>query len=108
MTISAALGSHPPEADAGIVAAVRTSIVAVAAVALAALSRIPASVDLRWLVYPLFLFGALKLALEDLPNGRPSTLFVAFAFYGVALIIAPRLARADQSRAETPPRARET
>ena len=106
--ISGALGSHPPEADAGIVAAVRTSIVAVAAVALAAISRIPASADLRWLVYPLFLFGALKLALEDLPNGRPSTLFVAFAFYGVALIIAPRLARSDQHRGETPPQARET
>ena len=96
LILARALGSQPPEADAAVVAAVRSGVVAGAAVALAALSRIPACLDLRWLVYPLFLFGALKLVLEDLPQGRPTTLFVAFACYGIALIIAPRLARSGQ------------
>ncbi len=102
LLIARALGSQPPEADAAVVAAVRTGVVASAAVALAALSRIPPCADLRWLVYPLLLFGFLKLALEDLPNGRPTTLFVAFAFYGVALILAPPLARSSQHHGKVP------
>jgi hypothetical protein len=101
--LARALGGQPPEADAAVVAAVRSGVVATAAVALAALSRIPACLDLRWLVYPLFLFGGLKLALEDLPLGRPTTLFFAFAFYGIALILAPRLARSAQHRSKAPP-----
>ncbi len=107
LIIAGALGSQPPEADAAVVAAVRSAVVAGAAVALAALSRIPACSDLRWLVYPLLLFGFLKLALEDLAHGRPTTLSVAFAFYGVALILAPRLARSGQHHGKTPSEAPE-
>ncbi len=107
LILARALGSQPPEADAAVVAAVRSGVVASAAVALAALSRIPACLDLRWLVYPLFLFGGLKLALEDLPQGRPATLFVAFAFYGIALILAPRLARSGQHRGKAPSESQE-
>jgi hypothetical protein len=40
---------------------------------------------------------AIKLLAEDLPRGRPSTLFVALAVYGAALILAPRLARRSVS-----------
>jgi hypothetical protein len=105
--LSRALGSQPPEADAAVVAAVRSGVVAGAAVALAALSRIPKCLDLRWLVYPLFVFGALKLALEDLRQGRPTTLFIAFAFYGIALILAPRLTRSGQHRGRAPSEAQE-
>jgi hypothetical protein len=102
LVLTRALGSAPPEADAAVVAAVRTGVVASAAVVLAALSRIPACLDLRWLVYLLFVLGGLKLALEDLPEGRPATLFVAFALYGIALIFAPRLARSGQYRRKAP------
>jgi hypothetical protein len=38
--------------------------------------------------------GGLKLLAEDLRHSRASTLFVALALYGGALIVAPRLARA--------------
>lgn len=106
--IARGLDNQPPEADAAVVAVVRTSVTASAAVALAALSRIPACADLRWLVYPLFIFGGLKLALEDLPQGRPTTLFVAFAFYGIALIVAPRLARSGQHHGRMLPEAKKT
>lgn len=34
-----------------------------------------------------------KLLVEDLQTGRPATLFVSFALYGSALILAPRPAR---------------
>jgi hypothetical protein len=108
LVLARALGNAPPEADTAVVAAVRTGVVASAAVVLAALSRIPACRDLRWLVYLLLLLGGLKLALEDLPEGRPVTLFVAFAFYGIALIFAPRLARSGQYRGKTPLESQET
>ena len=35
----------------------------------------------------------LKLVLEDFPNGRPATLFLALALCGLAFLLAPRLAR---------------
>jgi hypothetical protein len=39
------------------------------------------------------LVGAVKLIAEDFPHSRPATLFIALAFYGGALIAAPRIAR---------------
>jgi hypothetical protein len=45
------------------------------------------------LVYPTLAVGALKLLLDDLRKGRPATLFISFVLYGIALILAPRLAR---------------
>ena len=36
---------------------------------------------------------ALKLLAEDFPQGRPATLFLAFALCGGAFILAPRLLR---------------
>jgi hypothetical protein len=35
----------------------------------------------------------LKLVASDLPSGRPVTLFLALAAYGIALIAAPRALR---------------
>jgi len=48
-------------------------------------------------VYALLAFGGLRLVLEDLPHGRPGTLFVSFALYGGALFATPRLLRRDES-----------
>jgi hypothetical protein len=44
-----------------------------------------------WLSYALLALGGIKLIVEDFPRGRPGTLFLALAFYGAALILAPRL-----------------
>jgi hypothetical protein len=44
-----------------------------------------------WLMYPLLVLTGLKILFVDFPQGRPSTLFVALALYGVALIVSPRL-----------------
>ncbi len=79
--------------DSGAVAAARTAVLAVAAFLLAAARRRAALPELTWLTYGVLSIGAVKLLIEDLPGGRPATLFVAFVFYGAALLAAPRLLR---------------
>jgi hypothetical protein len=46
-----------------------------------------------WLVYPLLGLTGMKFLLEDIRVGRPATLVVSFALYGLALVVAPRLRR---------------
>ena len=79
--------------DPGIIATVRTIALASAALAVALAGRLPRFAEAEWLVYPLLIAGGVKLVVEDLPHSRPSTLFIALAVYGVALINAPRIAR---------------
>jgi hypothetical protein len=77
---------------AGVVATVRTGVLALAALAVAWLGS---RIDTRAcgvLLYPLLGWGALKLLIEDFRTSPPLLLVVAFAFYGGALIIGPRIA----------------
>lgn len=78
-------------ADAGWLAAVRSAGIAGAAVVLAAGGRSPRRPELAWLSYATLGLGALHLLADDLPHGRPATLMVAFALYGGALLVVPRL-----------------
>ncbi|HMB78818.1 MAG TPA: hypothetical protein VKI43_02075 [Vicinamibacterales bacterium] len=80
-------------ADPGVLATVRTSVLAAAALALAWAGRSERFRESSWLLYPLLALGGLKLLVEDLPRSRPATLFIALALYGGALIVAPRLGR---------------
>ena len=77
------------------------------AILLAWLGRRSRFEEATWLVYPLLVAGGLKLLLEDLRAGRAATLVVSLAFYGGALILAPRLARRTEknepSSSSTPP-----
>ncbi len=79
--------------DAGAVAALRTVVLAAAALALAALGRDPAWLEARWLAYPLLGVAGMKVLLEDLPRGRPASLFLSFAAFGAVLLLVPRLRR---------------
>jgi hypothetical protein len=79
------------EFDPARLAALRTALLAVAAVGLAALSARARLKEAGWLSYALLALGGIKLIVEDFPRGRPGTLFLALAFYGAALILAPRL-----------------
>jgi len=91
--VAPALSSTPGlGAGAGIVATARTSILAAAALALAWAGRQDRFREAGWLLYPVLVAGGLKLLLEDLPQSKPATLFLALALYGGALIAAPRLA----------------
>ena len=73
------------------VAAVRTIVLAVAAVAIAAGSRNVHLAELGWFVNPLLVLAGLKLLAEDLRRGTPVSLFLGFGCFGAALIAAPRL-----------------
>jgi hypothetical protein len=79
--------------DPAMLASLRTGVLAAAAVMLAWSGRSPRWPEALWLVYPTLAVGALKLLLDDLRKGRPATLFISFVLYGIALILAPRLAR---------------
>jgi hypothetical protein len=94
--VAAAGGSEPNEA---ILAALRTAVLSVASVTLAFSSRHKRWPEARWLVYPLLIVVAIKLFVEDFPNGQPATLFVALAFVGSALLLVARLLRRERAPA---------
>jgi hypothetical protein len=89
-------------ASAPSLAAARTALLAAAAVVAAWLGSVGVLPALRWLVYPLLVLGGLKLVVEDLRLGRPAMLLVAFACFGLALILAPRLLRTSALPRDTP------
>ena len=91
LTLGPVGGGTGSGADAGRVAALRTAILAGSALGLSALSRLPRFREAGYLVYPVLGLGALKLLLQDFPNGRALTLFVALALFGAASVLAPRL-----------------
>ena len=86
--------------DVGLLAVVRTGVMSFLAIALAWSGRRVAILELRWLVYPMLIITALKFLFEDLPVGRPLTLFVGFMCYGATLIFAPRLLKVPLARPE--------
>jgi hypothetical protein len=97
-----ATGVPGAAADAGVVAAVRTIVLGISVLALALVGRgvLPEG---RWLMYGVLVAGGLKLLVEDFPAGRTSTLSLALAVYGGALIFGPRLVgRAKPSATSTP------
>jgi len=93
--------SPVPEAPASL-AGLRTAALAGLTIAAGALGRWLPAGEGRRLVHPLLALTALKLLLEDVPQGHPLSLSLAFSCFGAALLVAPRLARAgppaDQSR----------
>lgn len=93
-------GTGGPGADAGALAALRTAVLALLAVAAAWAGRRRRLRQAGWLVYPLLALGALKLLVQDLLVGRPATLFAGLAIYGAALIAAPRILKQGSGEAE--------
>lgn len=89
-------GSGP--AGAGALATLRTVALVAVAVGAAFTGRAPAFAEAGWLTYPLLGLTGLKMLLEDLPRGRPATLILAFACFGLALILVPRI----RGRGRTP------
>lgn len=89
--IGPTLAGTPP--NAGILATAKTVILVTASFGAALASRVHRFGELRWLAYGLLGAGALKILLEDLPASSPSTLFVALAAYGAALIVVPKIVR---------------
>ena len=96
-------GTPGAGADPGVVATVRTVFLALGALALAALgARVGPLAEARWLAWPVLGIAGVKMIVEDLPRSRPATLFLAFALYGGALILVPRLRRREPVAAPRP------
>jgi hypothetical protein len=95
VVVAASLLTPPPGpgADAGVLASMRTLILLAFAGAIVCLPDRPGCREHGWIAYALLGAIAVKILAEDLPQGRPATLFLAFAAYGTALIAIPRLAR---------------
>jgi hypothetical protein len=95
-------GAPGAGADAGTVATVRTAVLALGALALAAMGRTGAWMEARWLAWPVLAVTGVKILVEDLKWGRPATWVLAFALYGAALIVLPRLLRREAAAASPP------
>jgi hypothetical protein len=80
-------------ADPAVLGSIRTAVMIAATLIVARSARSQAGREAGWLVYPLLMLTGAKLAFADFLQGRPATLFVSLAFYGLALIVAPRLLR---------------
>jgi hypothetical protein len=79
------------DADLGRLATLRTAVLAGSAVTLALSSRHQRWPEARWLAYPVLMIVGVKLIIEDFPNGRPLTLFMALGLVGGALILVSKL-----------------
>jgi hypothetical protein len=88
-------GAPGPGASAGVTATIRTAVLVAGVLLLAWLGRREAWREAGWLAYPLLVVTGFKLVLEDIARSRPASLFLAFALYGAALILVPRLRRRD-------------
>jgi hypothetical protein len=86
-----------PDGEPGRVAAARGAVLAAACVLLASLRRLPTLAPLARLTYPVLAIAGLKLLIDDLPHGRPSTLVATFVLYGAALILVPRILRSARA-----------
>jgi hypothetical protein len=93
--VPAVAGAPGPGANVGVAATARTAVLVGGALALAGAARSPRWVEAGWLTYPLLLLVGMKLLLEDISRSRPASLFLAFALYGAALILVPRLRRRE-------------
>jgi hypothetical protein len=91
-------GVNATTPDPALVGSLRTAVLAFSALVLAAMGRWKSIYEATLLVYPILVFGGLKLLVEDLRTGRPVTLFVSLVIYGSALIFAPRLVRRGRTR----------
>ena len=81
------------DADPAAAAVVRTAVLAALALGLAVGAARLGLAELRWLVYPVVVLGGLKLLTQDVRLGRPATLVVSLALYGLVLVLLPRLTK---------------
>ncbi|GEJ56852.1 hypothetical protein [Anaeromyxobacter diazotrophicus] len=86
-------GAPGPGVNAPLAAALRTAVLVGGVLLLAWAGRLEPWREAGWLAYPLLGLVGLKLLLENLARGRPASLFVDLALFGVALILSPRLRR---------------
>jgi hypothetical protein len=75
---------------------VRTIVNCALALVLAFLGSRWKHIELSWVAYTAVAFGTLKLIFEDLRFGNASSLVVSLLFYGLVLILLPRIIRRSE------------
>ncbi len=88
LTVSLVASMSPP-----LLAALRTLVVCLAALALAFAGSRSRRIELVWLAYAAIAFCTLKLMWEDLRVGNAGSIAASLFFYGMAWVLVPRLAR---------------
>ena len=86
------------EVTASHLSVIRTIMNCALALALGFLGSRWKRVELGWIAYAAVAFGTLKLLFEDLRFGSASSLVVSLLFYGLILILLPRLTRATNQK----------
>lgn len=81
------------ELNASRLSVIRTVVNCALALALGFLCSRTKHVELGWVAYAAVAFGTLKLLFEDLRFGNAASLVVSLLFYGLILILLPRLTR---------------
>ncbi|MGM0575514.1 MAG: hypothetical protein ACQEXJ_07265 [Myxococcota bacterium] len=87
-------------AHAGVLAVLRTAIIAASALVLAFVYRRTGQRGLAWLTVAALAAGGVKLVMQDLAAAGAGLLFLSFALYGLALILAPRIVRGTETGSE--------
>jgi len=81
------------ELNASHISGIRTFVTCLVALGLGFLAARWQRSELGWIAYAAVGLGAVKLLLEDLRFGNAASLVVSLLFYGLVLILLPRLMR---------------
>ena len=93
LAVAGFVGLGPGQLSASRPSMVRTGVTCVIALGLGYAGSRWNRVELGWVAYGAIGLGALKLLVEDLRFGSAGTLMVSLLFYGLILILLPRLTR---------------
>jgi hypothetical protein len=91
--VSVRLGSASGILNASRLSVVRTVVICLVALILAISGSRLRRAELVWVAYVAIAFGTLKLLFEDLRFGNAASLVASLLFYGLVLILIPRLTR---------------
>jgi len=83
--------------NASTLSMIRTAVICAVALVLGFLGARGKRIELGWLAYATLGLGALKLFLEDLRFGNAASLVVSLFFYGLILVLLPRLIKGAES-----------
>jgi hypothetical protein len=90
---AATLASGHLDLSASRVSVVRTVVNCIMALGFAYFGIRLNRAELKWIAYAAVLFGTAKLLFEDLRFGNPASLVLSLLFYGLILILLPRMAK---------------
>jgi hypothetical protein len=93
----AGLASRHLELAASSLSVIRTVVICAVALALGFLGSLQKRVELAWLAYAAVALGTLKLMAEDLRFGNAASLVLSLLFYGLILILLPRVTKRRES-----------